>query len=168
MLQLLQDMRRLFEEAAAALNLFIDQLRLHPVADVRLGKEQEGRAGQRKHRDDEHPGQLGRRVHLAVEQVDHHAEGEQAHHIDQDRQLVREVRIGGDEDQDLQDCEQGNDKKTAEHQAQEAPFDRFGQPDDAFFVVHDTLPPLTLNHRFLPFFFPRILYHTKALPATPL
>ena len=72
-LKLFKDILRLLQVFPAFLNLLIDKLPLHPVADVGLCKEKECGAGQWKDRDDEHPGQLGRGIHFAVEQIDDHS-----------------------------------------------------------------------------------------------
>ena len=100
-LKLFKDILRLLQIFPAFLNLLIDKLPLHPVADIGLRKEKKRSAGQWKDRDDEHPGQLGRGIHFAVEQIDDHGKGEQPHEIDQDRQFVREIYISADQNHNL-------------------------------------------------------------------
>ena len=72
-LELFKDILRLLQVFPAFLNLHIDKFLLHPVADIGLRKEKKCSAGQWKDRDDEHPGQLGRGIHFAVEQIDDHS-----------------------------------------------------------------------------------------------
>ena len=154
MRQLFEDILRLFQEFPARLNLFIDQSALQPVSEVRLRKQQKRSSGQRKNRNDEHPGQLGGGVHLAVKQVDHHRKGEQPHEIDQDRQLIRKINISAYQNRDLHNRQQGNHEKPAEYQAQKPFFDRFGKPYDALFFFQQ-IPSLH------PFCFPGLKYTKK-------
>ena len=68
------DIFRLLQERPAVLDLLINQFPFHSVANVRLCEEEKCRTCQREDRNDEHPCQLGGRIHFTVEQIDDHSQ----------------------------------------------------------------------------------------------
>ena len=102
------------------------------MTDVGLHEKQHGGARQRKHGNDEHPGQLCRGAHGTVEKIDDHAQHKKR--LERaERGDIRFQPAGYDnDDRDLQHEQQGYEQEPAEHQAQNALFYRLCQAENRF------------------------------------
>ena len=119
----------------------VDQLR-HPaldraVAQVRLGKRQQGHAEEGRDGYDQHPRQLGRGIHVTVEQVDDAADGKQRGDHGEEGQQVPQPGVEAEGQEHLRQQKQRDHKKTTEQQGQQALLPGFGQSVD---IAHDYPP----------------------------
>ena len=117
------------------------------VAEVHLREEQERRARQGQDRDEKHPRELCRGVHLVVEEIDDHHEREQPLHHGQLRHILQQPVERAEEDRDLKDQQQRDHEEPAEHEVQQALLHGLGKSGDDFVVVHLSGLSLRLSPR---------------------
>ena len=135
MLDLFDDILGLDKEAPAFFDLLADQLARCPLPEVGLGEEQDARAGDRKKRDEQHPAQLCRGVHRAVEKIDDHQHREQTPDIDKIRELIVQKVEAVNDQPDLERQQQKNQQEPAEDEPKDPLSLRFGKPDDVFIFL---------------------------------
>ena len=114
------------------------------VSEIRLRKGEQHRARQRQDGDDEHPCELCRRVHVIVEQIYDHRKREYSLYRHEDRDLLCEPVVQGDDKEHLHEQQQCDQTCAAEHGAQKSLLMFFEQMQSAvfFLATHGFSPPL--------------------------
>ena len=127
----------------------IDPL-LHPplqsaVTHILLREPEENTGGNGDHRQQEHPRQLPRGVHVAVKEMEKHQHGEHALRRRKPLEIVVEPAPHHPQKHQLQNQQQRHEAKPAEHHPQDALATLFHQPQ------HILLLPLFLVQMLHPF-----------------
>ena len=140
-----QHLRVLMQQIPA----LIDPL-LHPplqsaVTHILLREPEENTGGNGDHRQQEHPRQLPRGVHVAVKKMEKHQHGEHALHRRKPLEIVVEPAPHHPQKHQLQNQQQRHETKPAEHHPQDALATLFHQPQ------HILLLPLFLVQMLHPF-----------------